>query len=79
MANLLNFLTDLAVNPAKQITFINYPQTVMAASGLSPREQSILESGSRQQIGSIFADKRVSMASVCGDPGPDPLPDPDPS
>lgn len=79
MANLLNFLTDLAVNPAKQMTFIKYPHTVMTSAGLSQTEQTIIESKNRRQIGSIFADKRVPMADVCADPGPDPLPDPDPS
>jgi hypothetical protein len=79
VANLLHFLTDLAVNPAKQMSFINYPHAVMTAAGLSQMEQTIIESRNRRQISSIFADTRVPMANICGDPGPDPLPDPDPN
>jgi hypothetical protein len=79
MANLFHFLTDLAVNPTKQMDFIRYPHTVITASGLSPMEQTIIESRNRRQINAIFADRRVTMASVCADPGPDPLPDPDPN
>lgn len=79
MANLFHFLTEFAVDPAKQISFRKNPQLVMSEAGLSQTEQAIISSRSSRQIDAVFADKNIPMAYVCGDPGPDPLPDPDPT
>lgn len=79
MANLFHFLTEFAVDPAKQISFRKNPQLVMTEAGLSQAEQAIIASRSHRQIDAVFADKNIPFANICADPGPDPLPDPDPT
>jgi len=78
MSNLLDLLTDLALDPKKQSAFINNPSSFMDGVGLSEAEQTAMMSGENAKITALFAEERVSLAYTLGDPGPDPLPDPDP-
>lgn len=78
MNNLFHFLTNLAVNPQQQIAFATQPNAMMIAAKLSPAERNIVESKMSKKITDIFTTPHTLLASVCVDPGPDPLPDPDP-
>jgi hypothetical protein len=78
MSNLLDLLTDLALDTKKQSAFINHPHSLMDGVGLSEAEQAAMMSGESAKIAALFADERVPLAITAGDPGPDPLPDPDP-
>jgi hypothetical protein len=78
MSNLLDLLTDLALNPKKHSVFINNPSSLMDEVGLSEAEQTAMMSKESAQIAALFADELISYAVTTSDPGPDPLPDPDP-
>ncbi len=78
MSNLFSFLTDLAVNPKRQETFVKSPYAVMDAAGLSESEQAMLKSGNSVKVVATFADELFQAANFTADPNPDPLPDPDP-
>jgi len=78
MSNLLNFLTDLAVNPTGQEIFTQNPVAAMEAAGLSQSDQAIITSGNRGTVAAAFADDLPNPGFIYGDPGPDPRPDPDP-
>ena len=78
MSNVLNFLTDLAVNPTNQQAFSQAPTAVMEAAGLSQSDQAILKSGHNASVAAAFADELSEPGFIYGDPGPDPRPDPDP-
>lgn len=78
MNNLLHFLTDLAINPQKQIAFATDPETLMQIAGLAEADQEVLKSGERDKIGAAFVNELTRLSRICLDPGPDPLPDPDP-
>ena len=83
MSSLFHFLTDMAVDPKKQIMFEEDPQAMIAAAGLSDQIGS--DSGDRVQWTEVFVDELethelVAVIGNCAasDPGPDPTPDPDP-
>ncbi|MEG4022162.1 hypothetical protein [Microcoleus sp. S13C4] len=78
MSNLLDLLTDLALDTKKQSAFLNNPSSLMEEMGLTEAEQTAMMSGENAKIAAIFAEERVSIAYTLADPGPDPLPDPDP-
>ncbi|MCC3436504.1 MAG: hypothetical protein EAZ39_11270 [Oscillatoriales cyanobacterium] len=78
MSNLLDLLTDLALDPKKQSAFINNPSSLMDEVGLTEAEQTAMMSGENATIAAIFAEERVPFAITLVDPGRDPLPDPDP-
>ena len=78
MSNVLNFLTDLAVNPTNQEAFTQAPTAVMEAAGLSQADQAVLKSGNNATVAAAFADELSEPGFIYGDPGPDPRPDPDP-
>ncbi|MFB2972500.1 hypothetical protein ACE1CD_26370 [Aerosakkonema sp. BLCC-F183] len=79
MSKLLNFLTDIAINPKQQIAFAQQPKTVTDAFGLSEMDKALIESKSRTKITAFFADNLTPLAEICNDPNPeDPFPDPDP-
>jgi hypothetical protein len=78
MNKLIHFLTDLAANPKKQQAFLEHPERMMAAAGLSEVEQIIIQSGDKAKITAACADEFTPLAYTFGDPGPDPSPDPDP-
>lgn len=78
MSQLLNLLTDLALDPKKQSVFIKNPGSLMNEVGLSEPEQAAIMSKEGAKIAAFFADERVPLAISAADPGPDPLPDPDP-
>ena len=78
MSNLLNLLTDLALDTKKQSAFLNNPSSLMDEVGLTEAEQTAMMSGENAKIAALFADERVPLAITAVDPGPDPLPDPDP-
>jgi len=78
MSNLLDLLTDLALDTKKQSVFLNNPSSLMEEVGLSEAEQTAIMSGETAKIAALFADERVPLAITAVDPGPDPLPDPDP-
>ncbi|MEG4203443.1 hypothetical protein QUA20_05885 [Microcoleus sp. Pol7_A1] len=78
MNNLLDLLTDLALDTKKQSAFLNNPSPLMDEVGLSEAEQTAMMSGENAKIAALFAEERVRFAITLIDPGPDPLPDPDP-
>ena len=78
MSNLLDLLTDLALDTKKQSAFLNNPSSLMDEVGLTEAEQTAMMSGENAKIAALFADERVPLAITAVDPGPDPLPDPDP-
>lgn len=79
MSNLLNFLTDIAINPKQQIAFAQQPKTMMDAFGLSETDKALIGSKSHTKIADFFADRLIPLAEICNDPNPeDPFPDPDP-
>ncbi|MEH1814230.1 MAG: hypothetical protein V7K26_31660 [Nostoc sp.] len=78
MTQLLDFLTDLAIDPKKQQAFEKEPDALMAAARLSESERSTIKSRNSSQITAIFADEYFQPALTVGEPNPDPLPDPDP-
>jgi hypothetical protein len=78
MSNLLDLLTDLALDPKKQSAFINNPSSCMDGVGLSEAEKTAIMSGENPKIAALFAGERITLAITFADPGPDPLPDPDP-
>ncbi|MBD1829204.1 hypothetical protein NDI47_06360 [Microcoleus vaginatus GB1-A2] len=78
MSNLLDLLTDLALDTKKQSAFLNNPSSLMEEMGLTEAEQTAMMSGENAKITALFAEERVTFAITVFDPGPDPLPDPDP-
>jgi hypothetical protein len=78
MSNLFRFLTDLATDPKRQQMFAHNPGAVMEIAGLSEVEQTWLKSGDKAKVAANFANECQQLAVIVGDPGPDPLPDPDP-
>ncbi|MBD1811366.1 hypothetical protein NDA07_03990 [Microcoleus vaginatus DQ-U2] len=78
MSNLLDLLTDLALDTKKQSAFLNNPSSLMDEVGLTEAEKTAMMSGENAKIAAIFAEERVPFAITFVDPGPDPLPDPDP-
>lgn len=79
MSKLLDFLTDITINPKQQIAFAQQPKTVTDAFGLSEMDKTLIESKSSTKITAFFADKLTPLAEICNDPNPeDPFPDPDP-
>ncbi|MEP6518496.1 hypothetical protein [Microcoleus vaginatus] len=78
MSNLLDLLTDLALDTKKQSAFLNNPSSLMDEVGLTEAEQTAMMSGENAKIAALFAEGRVPFAITFVDPGPDPLPDPDP-
>ena len=78
MSNLLDLLTDLALDTKKQSAFLNNPSSLMDEVGLTEAEKTAIMSGENAKIAALFADERVPLAITAVDPGPDPLPDPDP-
>jgi hypothetical protein len=78
MSNLLDLLTDLAIDLKKQSAFINNPSSLMDEVGLTEAEQTAMMSSETAKIAALFAEERVTFAITFFDPGPDPSPDPDP-
>lgn len=76
---LLNFLTDLATNPQKELAFAKNPNTLMDLAGLSQEYQAILKSKEKTAISAVFTNEFTVLACGCIDPSEDPLPDPDPA
>ncbi len=77
MSQLLEFLTNLAVEPSQQQAFQLTPSTVMAASGLSRLEQAAIESKTKSRITEILASECFQAALTVGVPEEDPIPYPD--
>jgi hypothetical protein len=78
MSNLLDLLTDLALDTKKQSAFMDNPSSFTDGVGLSEAEKTAIMSGENAKITALFAEERVPFAITFVDPGPDPLPDPDP-
>ena len=78
MSNLLDLLTDLALDTKKQSAFLNNPSSLMDEVGLTEAEKTAMMSGENAKIAALFAEELVPFAITFVDPGPDPLPDPDP-
>ncbi|MEG5038831.1 MULTISPECIES: hypothetical protein [unclassified Microcoleus] len=79
MSKLFDFLTTIAVNPQQQIAFVNEPDAVRVAFGLSETDTILVESKSSTKIAAVFANEINWLAVICCDPNPeDPFPDPDP-
>jgi hypothetical protein len=77
MSNLLDFLSNFAVAPQKQLAFLLNPDAAMRDSTLTEVEQRLLKHGRREEISLAFADKAQWPSCTFVDPGPDPTPDPD--
>jgi hypothetical protein len=77
LSQLLDFLTDLTTDIQKQRAFINTPEVVMDAAGLSNADRIALLSGDNAKIAAPFADEILQI--TCMEPTPDPMPDPDPA
>lgn len=78
MSNLLDFLTDLAVDPQKQRAFFKAPEEVMDAAELSQANRIAINSRDKAKVSAPFADEYPQIACGTFAPNPDPLPDPDP-
>jgi len=85
MNQIVNFLTDMAADPAMQHQFANDPQALFASSEFSDEVREALLAGDRTQISDLVAASlpvshmtAVSCNSFFADPGPDPDSDPDP-
>ena len=85
MSELLNFLTDFAVDPQSQVAFAENPEGVIEAANLSKVNEATLKSGDKTKITEAFVDElqtndlaAIVGSCIIGDPGPDPTPDPDP-
>jgi hypothetical protein len=79
MSSLFDFLTDVAINPKKQMALAKQPSAVMVAAGLSKTEWTALESKDSHTIAAAsLSEMTQPFAICCVDPGPDPEPDPDP-
>jgi hypothetical protein len=77
MDNLFRFLIDVAANPKQQLAFANETDAVMVAAKLTKVEQAVVSSKSSSRLAEMFTDELTQLAAICGDPGPDPTPDPD--
>jgi hypothetical protein len=78
LSKLLDFLTELAINPRKQEAFIKSPDVVMKAASLSASDKIALKSRDKTQVAAPFAEEFPQMSYAVIEPNPDPLPDPDP-
>ena len=77
MSQLLEFLTNLAVEPSQQQAFELTPSTVMAEAGLSRLEQAAIESKTKSRITEIIPREDFQAALAVVVPEEDPIPDPD--
>ena len=79
MSQLLEFLTNLAIEPSQQqaFAFELTPSIVMAEAGLSRLEQAAIESKTKSRITEIVAREDFQVALTVAIPEQDPIPDPD--
>ena len=77
MTKLLEFLTDVAANPQKQVAFLQGSQGVLEAAGLTQAELSAIASKDSTRVAAAFADELYPVAIALREPDPDPTPDPD--
>lgn len=85
MTDLFQFLTDLAIDPDKQVLFEEDPTAVIDAAALSEADKAVLNSRDRATVitalgRDLATEELVAVMGGCylTDPGPDPEPDPDP-
>ncbi|MEM9542948.1 MAG: hypothetical protein AAGA60_26080 [Cyanobacteria bacterium P01_E01_bin.42] len=78
MSQLLEFLTNLAVEPRQQQAFELTPSLAIAKAGLSQAEQAAIESQTKGAIANILATEDFQAALIAAVPNEDPIPDPDP-
>lgn len=85
MSHMIDFLTDMAVNPKMQEMFWEHPRMIMASVGLTETVQVGFSSQNNASVTSVVIDELLTneLATVVGscgmaDPGPDPSPDPPP-
>ncbi len=85
MSKLVNFLTQLAIDPQQQILFESDPNAIIEKAGLTEVEKQAVLKGVREDISDLVAGDlplthRHAVAGNCfmADPGPDPDTDPDP-
>jgi hypothetical protein len=74
---LFDFLTELALHPREQLAFHQNLNTLIEKAELSQAEKFLLKSKDKDKIGAAFTDNSTVLAFACGNPGDDPLPDPD--
>ncbi|MBP0020107.1 MAG: hypothetical protein J7647_21450 [Cyanobacteria bacterium SBLK] len=77
MSQLLEFLTNLAVEPKRQQAFELTPSLAIAQAGLSQVEQAAIASQTKGAIADIFTTEDFQAALVVAVPDEDPIPDPD--
>jgi len=85
MSRLVEFITQMAVDPVRQVQFAADPKACLADASLSPADKAALLSGNREDVTAAAAQALppAHLAAVMGncfvaDPGPDPDTDPDP-
>ena len=72
MSNLLDLLTDLALDTNKQSAFLNNPSSLMDEVGLTEAEKTAMMSGENVKIAALFAEERVPFAITFVNPDPTP-------
>ena len=77
MSQLLELLTNLAIEPSQQQAFELTPGIVMAEAGLSQWEKAAIESKTKSRITEIVAREDFQVALTVAIPEQDPIPDPD--
>jgi len=77
MSKLLEFFTDLATDPQKQLAFASNPQAIIKDANLSVEARALVLNRNGAKIASSMKEC-PQLAIFFTDPGPDPDPDSDP-
>lgn len=78
MSNLFQFLTELAIEPCRQVDFLQEPNCFIEQAGLSKEDETLLKHREKSAITAAFSNSLTVLAEACGMPDTDPLPDEDP-
>jgi hypothetical protein len=68
----LKLLTELSIDPFQLDDFLRDPDPLVAGAGVAPADLPLLA-----RRGGLAPDASWACCTFCGDPGYDPLPDPD--
>lgn len=85
MSHMIDFFTDMAVNPKMQEMFWEHPTTIMASAGLPETVQVGFSNQNNAKVmeaivNELATHELMTVVGSCSlaDPGPDPSPDPPP-
>jgi hypothetical protein len=78
MERLFELLTEISIDPLKQAAFLRDPALVAQDAGLTPEECDLLVRRAGAERDRAIARGPFARCTFITDPGPDPLPDPDP-